>query len=59
MNLGMSASTIRMLFLSTNFNFSKKVSTKREGLRKFFFFFFSQVLPFAIPFAISNHNNKQ
>ena len=51
MNLGMSASTIRMLFLSKNFNFLKKVSIKREGQQKFY----SKVLPF----AISNHNNEQ
>ena len=52
MNLGMSASTIRMLFLSKNFNLlKKKVSIKREGQQKFF----SKVLPF----AISNHKNEQ
>ena len=37
MNLVMSTSTIRMRSLSKNFNFLKKVSTKREGQQKFFF----------------------
>ena len=52
MNLGVSASTIRMSFLSKNFDFLKKVLTKREGRQKDV----SKVLPF----AISNHttNNK-
>ena len=52
MNMGMSASTIRMPFLSKNFNFLKKVSTKREGLRKFFYSYFP------LPFQITTTNNK-
>ena len=44
MNLGMYASTIRMPFLSKNFNFLEKVLTKREGQQKFFQRYFS--LPF-------------
>ena len=55
MNLGMSASTIRMPFLSKNFNFlkkKKKVSTKREGQQKFFQRYFS------LPFQITTTNNK-
>ena len=52
MNLGMSASIIRMPFLSHFFFFlTKKVSIKREGQQNFF----SEVLPF----DISNHNNEQ
>ena len=52
MNLRMSTSTIRMLFLSKNFNFFKKVSINdREGQQKFY----SKELPF----AVSNHNNEQ
>ena len=51
MNLRMSASTMKMPFLSKNFNFLKKVSTKLEGQQKFFL----KVLPF----AISSHNNEQ
>ena len=52
MNLGMSASTIRMPFLSKNFNFLKKVSTKREGQQKFFQRYFP------LPFQITTTNNK-
>ena len=52
MNLGMSTSTIRMLFLSKNFNFLKKVSTKREGQQKFF----QRYLP--LPFQITTTNSK-
>ena len=52
MNLGMSASTIRMLFLSKNSNFLKKVSTKREGQPKFFQRYFP------LPFQITTTNNK-
>ena len=54
MNLGMSASTIRMPFLSKNFNFlkKKKVLTKREGQQKFF----QRYFPF--PFQITTTNNK-
>ena len=44
MNLGMSASIIRMPFLSTYFKFLKKVWIKRAGQQKFN----SKVLPFAI-----------
>ena len=52
MNLVMSASTIRMRSLSKNFNFLKKVSTKREGQQKFF----QRYLP--LPFQITATNNK-
>ena len=52
MNLGMYASTIRMPFLSKNFNFLKKVSTKREGQQKFFQRYFPS------PFQITTTNNK-
>ena len=52
MNLVMSGSTIRMRSLSKNFNFLKKVSTKREGQQKFF----QRYLP--LPFQITATNNK-
>ena len=52
MNLGMYASTIRMPFLSKNFNFLKKVSTKREGQQKFLQRYFP------LPFQITTTNNK-
>ena len=52
MNLGMYASTIRMPFLSKNFNFLEKVSTKREGQQKFFQRYFP------LPFQITKTNNK-
>ena len=52
MNLVMSASMIRMRSLSKNFNFLKKVSTKREGQQKFF----QRYLP--LPFQITATNNK-
>ena len=46
MNLGMSASTIRMSFRSKNFDFLKKVLTKREGQQKLYQRYFP--LPFQI-----------
>ena len=52
MNLGMYASTIRMPVLSKNFNFLKKVSTKREGQQKFLQRYFP------LPFQITTTNNK-
>ena len=53
MDLGMSASTIRMPFLSKNFNFLKnKVSIKREDQKKFFQRYFP------LPFQITTTNNK-
>ena len=52
MNLGMSASTIKIPFLSKNFNFLKKVSSKREGLRKICHRYFN------LPFQITTTNNK-
>ena len=52
MNLVMSTSTIRMRSLSKNFNFLKKVSTKREGQQKFFQRYFP------LPFQITTTNNK-
>ena len=52
MNLGMSASTIRMPFLSKNFDFLEKVLTKREGQQKFY------KINFPLPFRIATTNNK-
>ena len=52
MNLVMSASTIRMRSLAKNFNFLKKVSTKREGQKKFFQRYFP------LPFQITATNNE-
>ena len=52
MNLGMSASTIKIPFLSNNFNFLKKVSTKLEGQQTFFQRYFP------LPFQITTTNNK-
>ena len=53
MNLGMSASTIRMPFLSKNFNFfKKKVSIKEKASKSFIQRYFP------LPFQITTTNNK-
>ena len=52
MNLGMSASTIRLSFLSKNFDFLKKVLTNREGQQKLYQRYFP------LPFQITTINNK-
>ena len=52
MNLGMSAPTIRMPFLSKNFHFLKILLTKRESQQKFFQRYFP------LPFQITTTNNK-
>ena len=53
MNLGMSASTIRMLFLSKNFNLLKKKFQLNEKASKSFFQRY-----FPLPFQITKTNSK-
>ena len=55
MNLGVSASTIRMPFLSNNFNFLKKVSTKREGQQTFF----QRYFPLPVQITTTNNEDKR
>ena len=53
MNLGMSASTIKMPFLSKNFNFLKKKFQLNEKASKSFIQRY-----FPLPFQITTTNNK-